>query len=76
VRHPARPIQSTPIQSTPIGAPARDHAVIDAQLRRLALARWLFIEYGTERLRHQVMDVLDGLVDGLLDERLITREQR
>jgi hypothetical protein len=46
--------------------------VIDAQLRRLALARWLFNEYGAERLRHQVMDALDGLVDDLLDERLVS----
>ena len=67
---------ASPIRTIPVGSPARDHAVVDAQLRRLALARRLFIEYGTERLRHQVMDVLDGLVDELLDERLVTREHR
>ena len=73
VSHSVTPIRSTPIT---VGSPARDHAVVDAQLRQLALVRWLFNEYAAQRLRHQVMDALDGRVDELLDERLVIREQR
>jgi hypothetical protein len=62
--------------SAAIGLPGRGHSEIDAQLHRITVARWLFNEYGAQRLRDQVIDVLNDLIDELLDERLIADAYR